>query len=304
MSVAHGTTGQSQSVLATNRGSNSRDGWYPNQPGLSPQTVASRSFGQVFSTQLNGQIYAQPLLVGHVLLVATETNWVYGLNPVTGAIEWSRRIGVPFRDASLHCGDLVPDLGVTSTPAVDPTTGIAYLVDQAYASGRIGWFMNAINPVTGAEMPHFPVAIKGPADNNPRQPFIATKQLQRPGLLYLGGVVYAAFGSHCDYPPYSGYIVGISIRGRQTTMWSDEGAGSGGGGGIWQAGGGLVSDGPNQILLSSSNGDGGSFSHPDPPIPGSSPPENLADSNCPPRSSAGRVAKGHRLLFDERRRGR
>ena len=50
--------------------------------------------------------------------------------------------------------------------------------------------MNAINPVTGAEMPNFPVEIKGPATNNPLQPFRPTKQLQRPGLLYLGGVVY------------------------------------------------------------------------------------------------------------------
>ncbi len=264
---------------ATSRGSNSRDGWYPDEPGLSPEVVGSSDFGQVFQTQLNGQIYAQPLLVGHILLVATETNWVYGLNPVTGAIEWSRQIGRPFADAPLKCGDLVPDLGVTSTPTVDPATGIAYLVDQAHLPGNAGvaWFMNAINPATGAEMPRFPVEIKGPPSNNPRQPFVATKELQRTGLLFLDGVVYAAFGSHCDYPPYSGIIVGVATSGKQTTMWSDEGAGTGSGGGIWQGGGGLVSPGPGQIFFASGNGFGESA---DPPVPtpGSKPPANLADS--------------------------
>jgi hypothetical protein len=277
VSSPHATNELASPQEATNRGNNSRDGWYPNQPGLSPQVVDSSQFGQLFATQLNGQIYAQPLVVGHVLFVATETDWIYGLNPMTGSVDWSRHIGTAFRDASLHCLDLTPSLGVTSTPTVDPTTGIVYLVDQAYAAGKLGWFMHAINPATGAEMPHFPVDIQGPADNNPLEPFAPTKELQRPGLLFLGGVVYAAFGSHCDFLPYTGLIVGVSTKGRQTTMWSDEGAGKENGGGIWQAGGGLVSDGKNQILVSTSNGFGAA-SDPKGPIPSSSPPANLADS--------------------------
>ena len=186
-----------------------RDGWYPNEPGLSPQVIGSANFGQVFSTPLNGQIYAQPLLAKDILLVATETDWVYGLNPLSGAIVWSRKIGTAYRDASLNCADLTPSLGVTSTPTIDPNTGIAYMVAQAYVSGHIEWFMHAINPTTGAEMPRFPVEIKGPASNNPLQVFRPTKELQRPGLLILNGVVYAAFGSHCDFAPYSGLIVGV-----------------------------------------------------------------------------------------------
>ena len=258
---------------------NYRDGWYPDERGLSPQLVGSSQFGQVFKTQLDGQIYAEPLLVGHVLLVATETDWVYGLDPTTGAIEWSRQIARPFVDAPLGCGDLVPDLGVTSTPTVDPATGVVYLVDQAHLPGSagVGWFMNAIDPATGGEMPRFPVEARGPAANNPLQPFIPTKETQRPGLLFLDGVVYAAFGSHCDFTPYTGIIVGVSTSGRQATMWSDEGAGTGVGGGIWQGGGGLVSAGPGQIFFESANGFGKS-ADPQGPIPGSSPPANLADS--------------------------
>ncbi len=276
-------TGRLESAqVPTNRGNNSRDGWYPDEPGLSPEVVGSSEFGIVFKTQLNGQIYAQPLLVGKILLVATETNWVYGLNPTTGAIEWSRQIGRPFEDAPVHCPDLIPYLGVTSTPAIDPTTGIAYLVDQVHLPGSagIGWFMNAINPATGAEMPRFPVEIKGPASNNPQQAFRPLQQLQRPGLLYTDGVVYAGFGSHCDHTPFVGFIAGVSTRGRQTTLWTDEaGPGSeGGGGGIWQASGGLSSDGPGQILFASGNAEGPETNHPDGTIAGHSPPLNLADS--------------------------
>jgi hypothetical protein len=270
------TTGQGP----TSRGNDSRDGWYPEEAGLSPTLVKSPNFGQVFATQLNGQIYAQPLLVGHILLVATELDWVYGLNSVSGKIEWKRHIGNAFADDSLGCADLTPDLGVTSTPVVNPATGIAYLVDQSYISGDSGpvaWYMNAINTATGEEVPHFPVKITGPPVNDPTRPFVAKKEMQRPGLLLLGNVVYAAFGSHCDFLPYTGIIVGVSTSGKQTTMWSDQGTAAGQGSGIWQAGGGLVSDGANQILFASGNGFG-SVSDPSGLRPASSPPQNLGDS--------------------------
>ena len=171
------TTGQGP----TSRGNDSRDGWYPDEAGLSPKLVSSPDFGQVFATQLTGQIYAQPLLVGHILLVATELDWVYGLNSVSGKIEWKRHIGNAYADLSLHCSDLTPDLGVTSTPVVNPATGIVYLVDQSYVSGDSGpvaWYMNAINTATGAEVPHFPVKITGPPVNDQTRPFVATKEMQ------------------------------------------------------------------------------------------------------------------------------
>jgi hypothetical protein len=268
----------------TNRGDNARDGWYPDEPGLGPATVASPAFGKLFSTAVNGQVYAQPVLDDGVLLVATETDRIYGLDPVTGKVKWSRQVGNYFPDAVLGCGDLTPDLGVTSTPVVDPSTGIAYLVDQQYVSGSSGptaYYVQAINPVSGAEEPHFPVRIGGAAANDPSETFVPDQQLNRTGLLLLGGVVYAAFSSHCDIGPYWGFVVGVSTSGRQTTMWSDEAdtknsADTNSGGGIWQTGSGLVSDGPNQILLTSGNGDPGTS--PSGKIAASSPPADLGES--------------------------
>ena len=57
------------------------------------------NFGPLFTTHLQGQIYAQPLLFNGTLLVVTEDNQVYGLDPGTGAIRWSRELGTPFNAA-------------------------------------------------------------------------------------------------------------------------------------------------------------------------------------------------------------
>ncbi len=61
-----------------------RTGWDQNERALSPSVVGGGHFGQLFSTAVNGQVYAQPLVVGSHVIVATENNWVYGLNSVTG----------------------------------------------------------------------------------------------------------------------------------------------------------------------------------------------------------------------------
>jgi hypothetical protein len=92
----------------------------------------------------------------------------------------------------------------------------------------------------------------------------------------LNGVVYAGFGSHCDAEPYEGWIVGVSTvsdpsasSGKVTTKWPT----SAHGGSIWQSGGGLVSDGPGQIIFSTGN-DNGIPGEWDPPHgPGNAPPE-------------------------------
>src|SRR5215467_8276449 len=73
-----------------------RTDWDPSEPKLSIGGVLSSDFGQLFATQLDGQIYAQPLVVGHTVLVSTETDWVYGLDAETGRIKWSHNFGPPW----------------------------------------------------------------------------------------------------------------------------------------------------------------------------------------------------------------
>src|SRR5215470_3710353 len=47
---------------ATASQTNLRTGWDPNEPGLSPPIVGGGSFGQLFSTPVNGAVYAQPVV--------------------------------------------------------------------------------------------------------------------------------------------------------------------------------------------------------------------------------------------------
>jgi iron transport multicopper oxidase len=255
-----------------------RTGWYPDQPLLDPITVGSPYFGQLFDAAVDGQIYAQPLVAAGVLLVATEANHVYGLDPVTGATLWRRDLGEPWRVSDLNCGDLVPTVGVTGTPAIDEATGTAYLLSKTYAYGVDGpatWRAHALDLATGEERTGFPIAISGTASNEPALTFNATMQMQRPGLLFMDGVVYAAFGAHCDRRPYTGWVVGISPEGAIKTLWSAEsGPARSDGAGIWQAGGGLVSDGKGQMLFATGN----DWTAPTAPVYGKDPPGALGEA--------------------------
>src|SRR5437764_10382774 len=58
---------------------NLRTGWDKQEPTLTPGAITSSNFGQLFATQLNGQVYAQPLVIGDTVIASTENDWVYGL---------------------------------------------------------------------------------------------------------------------------------------------------------------------------------------------------------------------------------
>lgn len=257
----------------TNSGGNLRTGWYPNEQAISPELVSSGTFGRLWSTPVQGQVYAQPLLDEGTLFVATEENDIYGLNPATGAVQWSQSLGEPWNAGEISCADLAPHVGVTATPVIDPATGIAYFTYKTYKEkeNEPEWFMDAVAVTTGAQEPGFPVLLSGTAQNAPGQSFQPQTELQRPGLLLLEGVVYAAFGSDCDHPVWQGWVFGVSTEGEVKARWvADE---TGEGAGIWQSGAGLTSDGPGTILLSTGNGGAPSF-----PLPGDTPPEDLGES--------------------------
>jgi len=271
-----GSAASASASGVTNANDDLRTGWYPNMGSLTPQLVSGGTFGQMWSTTVEGQVYAQPLLSNGTVLVATEKNKVYGLDPATGALKWAKalNLGTPWNPADIACGDLTPSIGVTSTPVIDSATNIAYMTHKTYASGTSGpakYFMDAVNMTTGVEEPGFPVEMAGTAQNAPGRTFTPTTQLQRPGLLLMGGVVYAAFGSHCDVKPWQGWIFGVSTAGKVTTRYVDNLTAEGAG--IWQSGAGLTSDGPGTILFSTGNGGA-----PATPAPGTSPPANLGES--------------------------
>jgi outer membrane protein assembly factor BamB len=261
----------------TGAADNLRTGWYPDEPSLTPELLKSTRFEQAFKTPLTGQIYAQPLVANGTLLVATEDNRVYGLDPLSGKVLWEKQFGtaVNAEESPIECGDLSPHIGITGTPVIDTEKNVAYFVSNRYVtgtSGEMAWYMHAISLSSGDELSNFPVRIEGEAQNLPKGvKFDATQQLQRPALLLMNGIVYAGFGSHCDNPPWEGWLVGVSTSGQLKMGWAT-GANAGG---IWQSGGGLVSDAPGQILFATGNGATAEGN----PTPGKSPLEGrLSDS--------------------------
>ncbi|HEY5170774.1 MAG TPA: Ig-like domain repeat protein [Acidimicrobiia bacterium] len=237
-----------------------RDGWDPSEPALSPSTIGNGSFGRVFSTPVAGEVYAQPVVVGSTVIVATEHDRVYGIDTVTGAIQWSQTVGTsepPGAIARNISFFLSPEIGVTSTPVVDPVTNTVYVMARTWdganaSSGKS--MLHALDVSTGAERPGWPVQIAGTASNDPSSVFNAPWELQRAGLTLLNGWVYAGFASFGDEGPYKGWIAGVSTSTGAQTLWTDATGASSIGGGIWQAGSGLMSDGSGRLFLATGNG--------------------------------------------------
>ena len=250
---------------------NSSTGWYPNEPALSPSNVSGGDFGQLFDTQLNGQVYAQPLVVQPIVLTVTENDYVYGLNSTTGAIEWQDNFGPSANPLNtIGCGDVGSQLGITGTPVIDPSTKVAYFVaaNANAQSGATEWFMHAVNVLTGTTATGWTamgVPIQGHSDGDPLTVFNGNYETNRPGLVLVNGVVYATFGSQCDFGNWEGWIVGVSEDTPQTspqitTMWStEEDVTVSGqyplGAGIWQSGSAPVVDSNGDIFVATGNGD-------------------------------------------------
>ena len=127
-----------------------------------------------------------------------------------------------------------------------------------------------LNPATGKIVKSIGVPLH--PTNASGLTFSGTNQLARPGLLVLNGWVYAAFGSHCDHKPYVGYVAGFNVASGGRTLWADETGSANNQAGIWQSGGGVMSDGSGRIFFTSGNGVSPAAG------PGTKPPHQLAES--------------------------
>jgi hypothetical protein len=302
-----GAVAPARAAIVTAGGGPSRADWYPSMRSLSPATVADTHFGRLFDRTLpdHGQVYGQPLLAGGRLIVATERNDVYELDPRTGRILRSRYLAPPWRpvmpttQGPYTCPDLSPYVGVTSTPVIDTTTehgrGVVYLTaktpvpaSHAQELNQAEYLMYALRlddlgNATGFAGGQPLVLNQFAAGDASGLLFDATFQLQRPALLDLGGQVYAGFGGLCDISPFFGWVVGVrAADGTLVNSWATPTATGARGAGIWMAGGGLVSDGPGRIFFSTGNGfdaPGSSASYvPSYRAAAGQPPANLSSS--------------------------
>jgi hypothetical protein len=251
-----------------------RNGWDANEPSLSPGQVSSGHFGQVFNTTLQGQIYAQPLIAGNTVIVATQDDLVYGTDANTGAIQWQRSVGRPEPATATGCADVTPNYGVTATPVIDSASGTVYVVSRSWDGANVNsasYAVHALDILTGVERSGWPVPIAGSATNDATTVFDPTNINSRPGLLLLNGWVYFGFGSMCDQATWKGWVGGVSTSSGQMRLWTDE-PGALSYGGIWQSGAALMSDGAGRLFVATGNGDV------PPPGPGNAPPSQLGNS--------------------------
>ena len=275
--VVLGTTGVAIADDVTASQNVMRTGWDNAEPNMSPATVQTFDPAGRWSATVDGAVFAQPLVLGSTVIVATESDHVVGLNAGTGAILWDTRLGSPYPISSdptyKECTDLVPNIGVTGTPAYDSTTGHIFMFANIMTNNAPAYYLVEMDPANGTVVSETPIS--GHPSNDSHITFSAKFNMERPGVLIYGGAVYGAFASHCDIKPYTGYVTGVNIATHQTTLWSDESGVTNNQAGIWQAGGGIMTDPSNPsagIFLTSGNGVS-------PPVgPGTSPGGQLAES--------------------------
>jgi hypothetical protein len=263
---AGGAAGGTPFAVTTNRYDNARTGVNLQETILTTANVKANGFGFLFSRVVDGQIYAQPLYVGgltmsdkkvhNVVYVATEHNTLYAFDaddPAAATPLWSLNVGPSGSNA---CDNLEPEIGITSTPVIDPAAGTIYFISKGQEAGAWIQRIHAVNILTGAERPGSPTVIAavvkgtGTGTSGGNVAFDAATQLNRPGLLLVNGVVYAAFASHCDLGAYHGWILGYSYDGaRFQQVLAYNVSPNGSQGGIWQAGVGLSSDGTNVYVV-------------------------------------------------------
>jgi Big-like domain-containing protein len=204
----------------------------------------------------------------NVIYVVTEGDSAYAFDADRGAQYWHANMidtthggtgGKVVVDSNndVGCEDLIPIVGITSTPVIDPSTGIMYVETKSKKTNRTFVHrLHGIDITTGLEKLGTPPDITGTAAGGSIT-FNALKHLNRPGLLWLNGVVYVAYASHCDSTPYYGWVFAYDAATLgQRAVWNAAPipGNTGGLGGIWMAGSGLAADSAGNIFLPTGNG--------------------------------------------------
>lgn len=264
--------------VTTQRNDLARTGVNPAETTLTVANVGGGSFGKLFSLPVDGQVYAQPLYLANVAIpgqgthnvvyIATENDSVYAWdadNPNQTSPLWQKSLGTAILCANIpYCsGDLVPEIGITSTPVIDPVKMIIYVVSEVAATPSSPVFkLHALDATTGAEKFNGPVTIQGSVAGttvdavNGVLTFNPYYHLQRPALLLTNGTIYIAFGSHGDQLPFHGWIFGYDQKSlRQVAIRCLSPDGVYGEGGIWQSGVGPAADSSGNIYVETGNGD-------------------------------------------------
>ena len=190
---------------------NFRTGWNQIEAGLKPSVVSGPNFKRIATATLDDQVDAQPLVLGsqkiaghgthEVVYVATESNTVYAIDANSGHILISANFGapVPFTELPGGCNNNGPNIGINSTPVIDPASHTLYVVTDTFESNQAVYRIHALDPsnLTDKVAPVV-VSASGLLANGSTYNFNAFASRLRAALLHANGNVYAGFASYCD----------------------------------------------------------------------------------------------------------
>jgi len=163
--------------------------------GYVASTPDAHTLTNIWGIQLDGAVYAEPLVVGNHVIVATEGDSLYALNPMTGSVQWHTNVGSPVPLSSLPCGNIDP-LGITGTPVYDPVTGLVFAVAEVSGPAHI---------LVGVDVTTGQVKVRRSVDTDGMDP---RAHQQRSALTLANGMVYFSYGGlDGDCSDYIGRVV-------------------------------------------------------------------------------------------------
>jgi outer membrane protein assembly factor BamB len=248
-----------------------RQGFTDSEGVLTLSRVNSKTFGLVGFFTADSKVDAQPLYLSqlqvgsdihNVLFVVTENDSVYAFDADNGQQLWKVSASLPGETASddFGCPLITPTIGITATPVIDRQRGAMYFVAMTKdSSGNYHQRLHAMDITSGKELFGGPTEITatypgtGDGSQNGQVIFDPKQYAERVGLLEYGGKIYITFTSHCDYRPYTGWLMaydGLTLKQTSVIDLTPNGYG----GGIWMSGTGLAADSQGNIYLLNGNG--------------------------------------------------
>ncbi|MGB9329429.1 MAG: fibronectin type III domain-containing protein [Steroidobacteraceae bacterium] len=241
-----------------------------NEATLTTASVSVATFGRVYTFPVDGQVYAQPLYKSNltiagkgtfnVVFVATEHSSVYAFDADAATPIWHRSFinpatGLTSRPTNASLEDINPEVSITSTPVIDPTSNTLYVVAQTVQSGSPAYYwLHALDITTGLDKVT-PVQVQASVGSGatPLNVNAATSQ-QRPGLFLLNGVVYVGVGSNGDNFPWVGWLVGYNATTLARVSVFCTSGDAAWGAGVWSSGQAPPVDPNGNIYVSTGNG--------------------------------------------------
>ena len=256
--------------VLTYHNDNARTGQYALESVLVPGNVNTATFGKLFVAPVDGQVYAQPLYVANVsvagqlhnlVFVATEHNSIYAFDADrAGAALWHTSFidpanGITSQPSSdTGCPDINPEIGITSTPVIDPVTGLLYAVAKTKENGIARYRLHALDIATGTDRSGAGVDIQASVPGTSgRVVFNPLIENQRLSLLLSHGVVYFGTGSYCDLGDHHGWLLAYDAA-TLVQRSAFNATPNGTEGGIWQSGGGAAADVDGNVYVATGNG--------------------------------------------------